>query len=963
MFFCIANVLLAAPVNADPAPAPATPSAAIFEVATGVTLQASFAQKTRYAIFDPGEAIPLWAQVTGWRQRSDTLTWDVRNWLGATVDSGSLTVPMGTDLWQGALPIKSYGAGYFEVHMSLKNADVTLLRAGSRPGGFVSYGVLPDVERVPLAWNDDARFGGQGTNFLESGKLMVGNPFRPLYPALGMKWAYDGYRMAERESKAAGTFKPITDPAEWSKKNDYDAAAGMTPLIDMHGIPEWLVAFPAGQTHSGYALTSTGQSYAPNDWTVYANYIRNVAAEQVARRKALFPKQQHSYYQIHWEPDWHWKGEDSDFIKMYEVAHRAVHEGDPDAVLLGPNYGVMSTGNTHLARLFAKGLGQHLDGIATHSYYIPFGMPEDHDLPAQVRELVAMTRKYLKPGAKIINTEWGTDYHGDTILRAHDLLRGEMAEFMRGHLICLGEGIDCTWYFYTADIGIEGGGGLVYNLTTPNPMYGAVAVSPKPVAMSGAAATRLLDGTKSLGRISFLGDNVLAYLFDRNGERIAVLWSKDGVSRDVAVPVGAADAVRYDAMGNATRVATVDGVARIKVDDVPSYLRGLSPALYSSSTIAGTEIPSALPGGSLTLPKNLQGAPLVAFRNGQTTPLTSSGSILSIPQSMQAGSWLLKTGPSLAQAGAGQPIEIEAPVSITRDAASGSGLRVLLRNATPKLLQGSVSLSGNGRTIAVKPVALPARASVPFGIDPAIVAKLGPVESVAVEFVDSFGVVSKSEPIRALSTKAALALKPVSMDGTLNDWQLEQFSTFDTRNDVSIGSGAWTGVADLSFRAGFRYDAANLYIGLKVRDDSHVQEFNGGDIWRQDSVQIGIGTVPGTSGWKYTQKLAVALRSKDNAVVVSREAHTSTLPSGPVAAIRANVVRGAGETYYILAIPWNQIVPNESGIPTAKKIAVGILVNDVDRQGKGTTDRKAMEAFGDGMGFFLPDRFAVVYLN
>ena len=85
--------------------------------------------------------------------------------------------------------------------------------------------------------------------------------------------------------------------------------------------------------------------------------LAQLVREQVVRRKTLFPNMSQNYYQISWEADWHWKGSDEDFIKMYQVAYEAVHENDPDGLLLGPNYGVLKTGNRLLRRLFPKGLG------------------------------------------------------------------------------------------------------------------------------------------------------------------------------------------------------------------------------------------------------------------------------------------------------------------------------------------------------------------------------------------------------------------------------------------------------------------------------------------------------------------------------------------------------------------------------------------------------------------------------
>lgn len=927
-----------------------------------LTLDASFVDKTRYAIFENGEKTDLWLRVLGWRKDKEEILWEVRDFEGNVKDSGTIEVPAGEKPWEGILNLNPYGYGYFEVDLRLKHADISVPRAGSRPAGYVSYGVLPDIERLPLQWVDDSRFGAQGTNFLETGKFMQGNPYQPLYPTLGMVWVYDSYRMSEREGKGPGSFKPITDSEIWKTRQDYWAQTGLCPLIDLHGLPEWLVRWPEEKAKSYSGPTNSGQAYAPNDWDTFANYIRNVAKEQVARKKALFPKLKHNYYQIHWEPDWHWKGTDKDFIRMYEVAHHAIHEVDPDGVLLGPNYGVLQTGNEHLERLFQQGLGKYLDGIATHTYYIPFGFPEPRGLPEQMRNLVRMTREYLPPGAKIINTEWGTNYHGKSVHKDPGVLRDEMTEFMRGHLITLGEGLDCTWYFYTAD---HSTGGMMYNLTTPNPVFGATWISPKPVAMAAGTATKLLEGTKTLGPVRFLDENVMAYLFDRNGDRVLVLWSPDGQTRDIAIPVGESSVKHYDAMGNATPVGSVGGIATVTVNDVPTYVSGLPPAMYSMKTLAGDPLPQGLPGRETTIP-GLNGS-VLAYRHGAVRKLEVKDGKLTLPRDLPPGDWFLATGEGLAKTPEQTTIlQINAPVTIAekKDGAA-AGFLFELKNRLSSEVQGALRFRGNGQSISGDTITLKPGASTTVTMAAEALASASGDAPVRVEFVDVEGVVSPGPKLQGLFTNAAMVTKPIETDGLMNDWLLEMFTTFNTMADMRTGASEWEGPEDLMFRIGFRYDVNRFYIGIKVRDQSHVQEKDGSSNWQQDSVQLGIAAVPEEKGWQYIQKISISLRDGDEIINVFREPHTSGLTGGPInpSKFKTKVIRQDDETFYFLAIPWEEIVPGKKGIPDARRIAVGVFVNDIDRIGSSLTNRKVMEGFGDGMSFFLPDNFTTVNLS
>ncbi len=147
------------------------------------------------------------------------------------------------------------------------------------------------------------------------------------------------------------------------------------------------------------------------------------------------------------------------------------------------------------------GLGSSLDGIAIHGYYLPFGnplakssegkyvSPEEGGVAESIRHLRTLMDKYLKPGAKLFQTEWGLDYRGRYSDLKTDLLKVQAAYVTRGHIIFLGEGCDVTYFFYTADYGNldtpgEDGYGLCFNLTMPEPSFGATKVSPKPVFMS-----------------------------------------------------------------------------------------------------------------------------------------------------------------------------------------------------------------------------------------------------------------------------------------------------------------------------------------------------------------------------------------------------------------------------------------------------------------------------------------------
>lgn len=563
--------------------------------AAQVVLSAEFTKNPRCPVFEPDENVSIRVTVAGHRAVDDSLDWRLVDWQNHVIARDSIPVHAGNVPWQGDLTMPGGSAcGYFEIHLILKKARSTIPAAGTRPEGFVSYGILPKIKKLELAHVDDSRFGGQGTNFVKSGEVMKGDYIDPVYPLVGMTWANYGHRLLEWVPNKLDDFQPCHDPVEMKRRGtySYERAAGLCVLTQLHGLPNWLMAIPKGIVFSNYDPQTTSQTYPPNDYAKYEELIGRIAANQALDRKVNFPTQRRNYYFIHWEPDWHWKGSDEDFIRMYEHAFRAIHKKDPDGMLLGPNYGVLAVGNQHLERLLPKGLAKYLDGIVFHGYYLPEEQPpEDGNLVQEIRKMVALARKYLKPDAPLINTE-GSVLDSAPMEQYHRFLNRDAAWFMREHLISLGEGAHATWYFYTADIGPKEWRGLFFNLTFPNPVCGATHLSPKPTMLAAALAARLLDGTKNIGVLDRLGRNVWGYAFDRNGTTVAALWTIDGRNREISIPAEGDQATYFDPMGNASRIDCSNGLAKIKIGPVPSYMMGISQKAASTPSLKG-RMPSA----------------------------------------------------------------------------------------------------------------------------------------------------------------------------------------------------------------------------------------------------------------------------------------------------------------------------------------------------------------------------------
>jgi hypothetical protein len=214
-------------------------------------------------------------------------------------------------------------------------------------------------------------------------------------------------------------------------------------------------------------------------------------------------------------------------------------------------------------------------------YYLPPRLsvsPEQGATVENLRRLRALATRYLKPGAPMFQLEWGVRYESTYDDANAESLRQHAAQSVRGHIIALGEGMDVSFLFYTSDYAGEPGYGVTFNLTMPDPNFGAVSTSPKPAAMAVAAMTRLLDGTRTIGPVS-AGPDVMAYAFKRGEQTVTAMWAPRAGPAPVDTQwTTAGGAARvYDTMGNPRTLNAAGGTIHIPLGLEPCYVLTNSP--------------------------------------------------------------------------------------------------------------------------------------------------------------------------------------------------------------------------------------------------------------------------------------------------------------------------------------------------------------------------------------------------
>ncbi|MDR5750684.1 MULTISPECIES: hypothetical protein [unclassified Caballeronia] len=516
---------------------------------------------------------------------ADTFKWAIYNTYSKVVASGSFAVPAAATTT--TLTCTSTLAGFFALTGTLQKAGGQVETSGTRPNGFASFGVLPNLAgtlpAVTYANQDQHRFGMQGFN---------GNA--AMLAALGITWNIDDRQMSVMEPNGRNTFTSAMnnlDPTFTSGK--------VMRLVRLDGIPAWA---------SGHGL-SPDYGYAPADLNYYANYLGRVGAETEAIRARYFPQQSANYYQVTWEPYILWKDTDANFVALYKAAYQGLHSRDPKAVVMGPAEPFPSLTTERLKRLAPLGFANYIDGVATHGYYdagtSPSHPPERHhtdanaadaanSLPNEIRALRAEMNAQYKPGMKLFVTETGISYdlgsnYGPNY-PSSNILFAQSAVVARTHLILLGEGADQTYVFFGPDFPGEVGYGTFFDLDNPQAAFGTQNISPKPAAMTVAAMTRILDGTTTLGPVKGTPSGVYAYSFQQlgGGKVITALWTHNNAVWDASVGFSATYSKAYqlsvdapgtsgtvqliDAMGNVSNATYTNGAVTLTLTEMPQYV-------------------------------------------------------------------------------------------------------------------------------------------------------------------------------------------------------------------------------------------------------------------------------------------------------------------------------------------------------------------------------------------------------
>ncbi|WP_332309164.1 hypothetical protein [Candidatus Burkholderia verschuerenii] len=174
---------------------------------------------------------------------ADTLKWTINNLIDKPVASGTISVPAAATT--STITCTSTQAGFFAVRATLVNGGGQVQYSGTRPNGFATFGVIPDLSSVLPAVKytkqEQHRFGMQGFN-----------NWQVMLSALGITSQIDDRQMSVTEPNGPNTFNPSTSMAVL---DSFYRTGEVMRLVRLDGIPGWA---------SAHGL-SPDYSYAPAD--------------------------------------------------------------------------------------------------------------------------------------------------------------------------------------------------------------------------------------------------------------------------------------------------------------------------------------------------------------------------------------------------------------------------------------------------------------------------------------------------------------------------------------------------------------------------------------------------------------------------------------------------------------------------------------------------------------------------
>lgn len=161
-----------------------------------------------------------------------------------------------------------------------------------------------------------------------------------------------------------------------------------------------------------------------------------------------------------------------------------------------------------------------------------------------------------------------------------------------------------------------------------------------------------------------------------------------------------------------------------------------------------------------------------------------------------------------------------------------------------------------------------------------------------------------------------------------------------------VTMGTWDGPQDLGVQARYAWDDDNLYAYIVVTDDVHYSSQTGGNIWKEDNLQLGIDLRNPATNSTTRNEFGFTLNNDDEEVVWAWTRPTgANAPTAPITDIVADITRdeAAHTTTYDLTIPFDTVYSNPASLLANGRIGVSVMLNESDGPGESDGTRTTFE--------------------
>ena len=173
------------------------------------------------------------------------------------------------------------------------------------------------------------------------------------------------------------------------------------------------------------------------------------------------------------------------------------------------------------------------------------------------------------------------------------------------------------------------------------------------------------------------------------------------------------------------------------------------------------------------------------------------------------------------------------------------------------------------------------------------------------------------------------------IDGVATEEEWGESTVVVDKADSYVAStkDEWISSDNISFKANLLWDEENLYFHLTSMDDVHYQEFAETDMWKGDSVQIGIIDNEPDS-LKSTAFNEIGIGFYGDEVKVYRSSEHPEQPIGVITDLTAKATKNPNGVTYEVAIPWSTLMRTGYVPREEDSVSFNVILNDNDGTGR-----------------------------